>query len=50
VVGTDARVHGTENVFVADASVIPVIPRAPINATCMVLGLRVADLLLTDVR
>jgi choline dehydrogenase-like flavoprotein len=45
VVGPDGRVHGTENVYIADASIIPEIPRAPINLTCMVVGLRIADLL-----
>jgi choline dehydrogenase-like flavoprotein len=45
VVGSQGRVHGTENVFVADASIIPVIPRAPINLSCMLIGLRVAALL-----
>lgn len=48
VVGPDGRVHGTENVFIADASIIPEIPRAPINLTCMVVGLRIADLLSED--
>jgi choline dehydrogenase len=45
VVGYQGRVHGTENVFVADASIIPVIPRVPINLSCMLIGLRVAELL-----
>jgi choline dehydrogenase-like flavoprotein len=45
VVGSQGRVNGSENVFVADASIIPVIPRAPINLSCMLIGLRVAELL-----
>jgi choline dehydrogenase-like flavoprotein len=45
VVGSEGRVYGTENVLVADASIIPVIPRAPINLSCMLIGLRVAALL-----
>ena len=31
VVDADARVHGFENLYVADASFIPSIPRAPVN-------------------
>jgi len=46
VVGPDGRVHGIDNVFIADASIAPEIPRAPINLTCMVVGLRIAELLL----
>jgi choline dehydrogenase len=43
----DARcgVHGLSNVFVADASVVPRIPRANTNLTCMLVGARVADIL-----
>lgn len=42
------RVHGLENVYVADASIIPRIPRANTNLTCMLLGLRIGDLLAAD--
>jgi choline dehydrogenase len=45
VVDRDGRVHGLENVHVADASIVPVIPRANVNLTCFVIGNRVADLL-----
>lgn len=42
VVDADGRVHGTPNVFVADASVMPQIPRANTNLTCFLIGLRMA--------
>lgn len=45
VVDARGRVHGLENVYVADASIIPKIPRANTNLTCMLLGLRIGDLL-----
>lgn len=43
VVNADGRVRGTENVFIADASIMPVIPRANTNLTSMLIGLKVAD-------
>jgi choline dehydrogenase len=46
VVDARARSHGLANVFVADASVIPRIPRANINLTCFAIGARVAGSLL----
>jgi choline dehydrogenase len=45
VVGPDLRVHGLENLFVADASVIPRIPRANTNFACCMIGARAAELL-----
>lgn len=45
VVDARGRVHGLANVFVADASVFPRIPRANVNLTCYVIGVRMADLL-----
>jgi choline dehydrogenase-like flavoprotein len=45
VVDARGRIHGLANVFVADASIIPRIPRANTNLTCFVIGARVADLL-----
>ncbi|MFN2564972.1 MAG: GMC family oxidoreductase [Gemmatimonadaceae bacterium] len=45
VVDVRGRVHGLANVFVADASIIPRIPRANTNLTCSVIGARVADVL-----
>lgn len=49
VVGSRGKVCGTDNVFVADASVIPTIPRANTNLTCMLVGLRVAGVLTSSV-
>lgn len=43
VVDATGRVHGTSNLFVADASIMPQIPRANINLTCMLIGMKVAD-------
>jgi choline dehydrogenase len=45
VVNGGGRVHGLDNVYVADASIIPRIPRANTNLTCMLLGVRIAELL-----
>jgi choline dehydrogenase len=44
VVDERGRVQGLENVYVADASVIPVIPRANTNLACSVIGVRMAEL------
>ena len=49
VLGPDCRVRGTSNVAVADASIIPKIPRANPNLTCFLIGLRGADMLLDEV-
>jgi choline dehydrogenase-like flavoprotein len=46
VIGPGGAVHGVENVFVADASIIPEIPRANTNLTCMLIGWKLAELLL----
>ena len=45
---TDARgrVHGLENVFVADCSIMPVIPRANTNVPAVVVGERIGGWLL----
>ena len=44
VVNARGLVYGTENVFVADASVVPEIPRANTNLTCMLIGRKLAEL------
>jgi len=44
VVDVYLRVSGAEKLRIADASVFPSIPSAPIAATCMAIGLGVADL------
>lgn len=40
------RVHGTERLFVADCSLMPVVPRANTNLPAVVVGERIADALL----
>ena len=47
---TDARgkVHGLENVYVADCSIIPVIPRANTNIPAIVIGERIAGWLMGE--
>src|SRR5215468_4856164 len=46
VVDARGRVHGLANLYVADASIMPVIPRANTNMPALVVGLRVASWLL----
>jgi choline dehydrogenase-like flavoprotein len=46
VVDSAGRVHGMRNGFVADAAIMPHIPRANTNLTYFLIGWRVADLLL----
>jgi choline dehydrogenase len=45
VVDTDARVVGYDNLYVADASIMPTIPRANTNLSTAAVAERVADLL-----
>jgi choline dehydrogenase-like flavoprotein len=47
VTDPSGRVHGLANVLVADASLIPQIPRANTNFTCSVIGARLADFLIS---
>ena len=42
VVDSDGRLHGFRNVFVADASTFPSIPRVPINVTVIANAARIA--------
>lgn len=42
VVEATGHVHRIENLFVADASIMPRIPRANTNLTCLLIGMRVA--------
>lgn len=44
VVDHRGLVHGTENLYVADASIMPRLPAAGTNLSCIVIGERVADL------
>ena len=43
VVDARGRVHGLDNLYVADASIMPVIPRANTNMPALVVGLRIAQ-------
>ena len=43
VVDQECRVRGVEGLHVVDASVMPTIPRANTNLTCIMIGERVAD-------
>ena len=49
VVEGDCRVRGTRNVFVADAAIIPRIPRANTNLTCHAIGLHAAKCVLDEI-
>jgi choline dehydrogenase len=46
VVGADGRVHGVANLYVADASIMPVLPRANTNLPTLTIGERLAAQLL----
>ncbi|MEO1225516.1 MAG: GMC family oxidoreductase N-terminal domain-containing protein [Pseudomonadota bacterium] len=48
VVDGSLRLHGLDNVFVVDASVIPTITSGPINAAIVAMAERAADLLKAD--
>ena len=42
----EGRVHGLDRVIVADCSLMPVVPRANTNIPAVVVGERIADVLL----
>lgn len=44
VVGEDGRIHGLENVYVADASIFPTVIAANLNATALMVGERIAEI------
>jgi choline dehydrogenase len=46
VIDARGRIHGLDNAFVADASIMPVIPRANTNLPALVVGERIARWLL----
>jgi choline dehydrogenase len=46
VVDSRGRIHGLDNAYVADASIMPVIPRANTNVPALVVGERIARWLL----
>ena len=43
VVDEQLRVHGIDNLRVADASIMPTVTHANTNVTCMMIGERVAE-------
>jgi choline dehydrogenase len=48
VVDARGRVHGLEGLYVADASIMPVVPRANTNIPAVVVGEKIAALLLAE--
>ena len=45
VVDGDLRVYGVENLRIADGSILPRVPTGNIEAPCVVLGERAAEIL-----
>ncbi|MGA0071597.1 MAG: GMC family oxidoreductase [Steroidobacteraceae bacterium] len=45
VVAPDLRVHGIDGLWVADASIMPTIPAGNINASCIMIAEKAADLI-----
>ena len=45
VVDQTCKIHGIENLYVADASIMPECVRANTNATALMIGNRIADLI-----
>jgi choline dehydrogenase len=48
VVDGRGKIHGLANAYVADASIMPVVPRANTNVPALVVGLRIAAWLAED--
>ena len=48
VVDPECRVRGVEGLRVVDASIMPTIPRANTNLTCIMIGERIADQMKRD--
>jgi len=48
VVDANLRVHGVQNLWVADASIFPTIPAGNINATSIMVGEKASDLIIAD--
>ena len=45
VVGPDLKVHGLDNLYVADASIMPTIPHANTNVSSIMIGERLSDVI-----
>jgi choline dehydrogenase len=48
VLDDQCRLRGIENLYVADASVMPTVPRANINLPAMMIGERVAEFIRSE--
>ena len=48
VVDQYGRLHGVDGLVVADASIMPSVPRANTNLTCIMIGEKVGEWLRTD--
>ncbi len=48
VVDPRLRVHGVRKLWVADASILPTVPAGNINATCIMVAEKAADMILAD--
>ena len=50
VVDNRLKMHGMDNLYVADASIIPTVPHAATNVTCIMIGERLSDFVREDGR
>ena len=50
VVDSRLKMHGVDNLYVADASVMPTVPHAATNVSCIMIGERLSDILREDGR
>jgi choline dehydrogenase len=48
VVDHRLKMHGIDNLYVADASIIPTVPHAATNVTAIMIGERLSDFLRED--
>jgi choline dehydrogenase len=48
VVDSRGRCHGVEQLVVADASIMPFVPRANTNLTCIMIGEKIGEWIRTE--
>ena len=48
VVDARGRCHGVEQLVIADASIMPSVPRANTNLTCLMIGEKIGEWLRTE--